>query len=113
MSQETKIPARTEIIDIEEYAKSERPVPHGCRYRIRIDKKMIVVDEPCLTGTEILKLVDKTPQEFLLSQRLRGGEVKRIGPDDKVDFTAPGIERFMTLPLDPTEGGGDETETGL
>lgn len=113
MSQETNVPASTEIIDIEEYAKSERPVPQGSRYRIRIDKKVIVVDESCLTGTEILKLVDKTPQEFLLSQRFRGGEVKRIGPNEKVDFTAPGIERFMTLPLDPTEGGGDEVEKRL
>ena len=111
MSQDTSESASTEAVDIEEFAKADRQVPQGCRYRIRIDKQMIVVDEPCLTGTEILKLVDKTPQGFLLSQKLRGGEVKRIGPDDKVDFTEPGIERFMTLPLDPTEGSGDEAET--
>lgn len=33
-----------------------------------------------------------------------GGQVKKIDADEKVDFTRPGVERFMTLPLDPTEG---------
>lgn len=94
-----------EIIDVEEYAKAGRPVPDNCRYRIRVDRQHFVVDEPCLTGREILKLADKTPAEFMLSQKFHGGEVKKIEPDEKVDLTGPGVERFMTLPLDPTEGG--------
>ena len=93
-----------EIVDVEEYAKSGRPVPNNCRYRIRVDRQHFVVDEPCLTGREILKLVDKTSAEFMLSQKFSGGEAKKIGPDEKVDLTRPGVERFMTLPLDPTEG---------
>ena len=96
-----------EIVDIEEFAKSGRPVPRDRRYRIRIDREHFVVDEPCLTGREILKLVGKTPTEFMLSQKFRGGEVKKIEPDEKVDLTRPGVERFMTLPLDPTEGSTD------
>ncbi len=105
MSQTNSETVATEIIDVEEYAKSEREVPqHGCRYRIRIDRERFVVDEPCLTDAEILALVDKTPCGFLLSQKFRGGQVKKIDADEKVDFTRPGVERFMTLPLDPTEG---------
>jgi len=96
-----------EIIDIEEFAKAGRPVPRDRRYRIRIDREHFVVDEPSLTGRQILKLAGKTPAEFMLSQKFRGGEVKKIEPDEKVDFTRPGVERFMTLPLDPTEGSGD------
>lgn len=103
----------TETIDIEEFAKAGRPVPHGCRYRIRIDRERFVVDEPCLTGAQILALVDKSPCEFMLSQKLRGGEVRKIGPDDKVDLTKPGVERFMTLPLDPTEGSDHAAATRL
>lgn len=103
----------TETIDIEEFAKAGRPVPHGCRYRIRIDRERFVVDEPCLTGAQILALVDRSPSEFLLSQKLRGGEVRKIGPDDKVDLTKPGVERFMTLPLDPTEGSDHAVATRL
>lgn len=94
-----------EIIDIEEYAKAQREVPKHRRYRIRIDKERFVVCEPCLTGREILALAGKTPEEYLLSQKVRGGKPEPVGPDEKVDFTQPGIERFMTLPKDTTEGG--------
>jgi hypothetical protein len=105
MSQTNSNATTIETIDVEEYAKAERPVPgHGCRYRIRIDRERFVVDKPCLTGAEILALVDKDPSQYLLSQKLHGGQVKRIAPDEKVDLTQPGVERFMTLPLDPTEG---------
>ena len=93
-----------EVIDIEEFAKAGRSVPHCQRYRIRIDREQFVVNVPCLTGREILALVDKKPEEYLLSQKFRGGKVEKIGPDEKVDFTTAGVERFMTLPLDPTEG---------
>jgi hypothetical protein len=40
----------------------------------------------------------------MISQKLRGGQTKRIDLDERVDFTTPGVERFMTLPLDQTEG---------
>jgi hypothetical protein len=40
----------------------------------------------------------------MITQKLRGGEVKKIGLDEEADFTTPGVERFMTLPLDQTEG---------
>ncbi len=94
-----------EIIDVEEYAKAERHVPQHRHYRIRIDREKFVVCEPCMTGTEILALADKTPDKYLLSQKRRGGQAEPIEPDQKVDFTSPGIERFMTLPNDTTEGG--------
>lgn len=113
MSQTDSSQTAIETIDVEEFAKAGRPVPHGCRYRIRIDRERFIVDEPCLTGTEILDLVDKSPCEFMLSQKLRGGEVRKIGPDDKVDLTKPGVERFMTLPLDPTEGSDHAAATRL
>ncbi len=102
-----------EIIDVEEFAKVGRPIPHDRRYRIRIDREHYVVDQPCLTGREILRLAGKTPAEFMLSQKFRGGEVKKIEPDERVDLTRPGVERFMTLPLDPTEGSRDATAKRL
>jgi hypothetical protein len=96
-----------EELDVERFAR-EHPADHekppACSYRIRIDREHFVVEQPCLTGRELLRLVDKTPEEFMLSQKFRGGEVEKIEPDEKVDFRRPGVERFMTLPLDPTEG---------
>ena len=96
---------QAEIIDVEQYAKEKRQVPRHRRYRIRIERERFVVCEPCMTGREILELVGKTPQEYLLSQKMRSGQAQPIGPDEKVDFTRPGVERFMTLPNDTTEGG--------
>lgn len=104
---ETALEAETdEIIDIEEYAKSGRKPPKAKRYQIRIDKQKYVVEVPAMTGRELLNLAGKTPAtNFMISQKMRGGEARKIGYDEKADFTAPGVERFMTLPLDQTDGG--------
>lgn len=94
-----------EYIDIEEYAKNGKQPPKGHKYLIKIDKAHYKVDVECMTGREILELADKKPVErFQLNQKFHGGLVKKIEYDEKVDFTQPGIERFMTLPLDQTEG---------
>ena len=96
---------QNEIIDLEEYAKSGKPAPKGKKYQIRIDREKYVVDVECMLGREILKLAGKVPVEkYQLNQRLHSGEVRKIGYDQKVCFTDPGVERFMTLPLDQTEG---------
>lgn len=94
-----------EIIDLEWCAKHGHQVPKGRNYRIRVDREHFVVDVECMTGREILQLAGKKPVErFQLRQRLRGGEVRTIGYDQKVCFTDPGIEKFKTMPLDQTEG---------
>lgn len=92
-------------IDIEQYSKEGKTPPKGHRYVILVDRQRIVVDEECLTGKEILIKAGKTPPErFQLNQKLRGGKVVKINYDQKVCFTEPGIEKFMTIPLDQTEG---------
>lgn len=91
-------------IDIEEFAKNNKPVPKGKKYKIRVDRTKYVTDKECLTGREILELAGKTPHNrYQLNQKVKGS-VQKVGYDEKVDFTTPGIERFMTLPLDQTEG---------
>jgi len=71
---------------------------------IRIDKQNYDVPEPSLTGSQLLELAGKTTKRFKIIQRLRGGQAKPIGPDEAVDLAEPGLERFMTLPCDQTEG---------
>ncbi len=94
-----------DIVDLEEYAKSNRKPPLARRYRIRIDKQHHVVETPSMTGHELLTLAGKTPAtNYMISQKMRGGEARNIGLDERADFTTPGVERFMTLPLDQTEG---------
>ncbi len=94
-----------EIVDVEEYAQANRPVPRARRYRIRIDKKKYDVEVSGMTGRELLTLAGKLPPDnYMITQKLRGGQTKRIELGERADFTTPGLERFMTLPLDQTEG---------
>jgi hypothetical protein len=94
-----------EVIDLEECAKSNRTPPRARQYRIRIDKQYYVVNVTEMTGRQLLELAGKRPPEqYKIHQKLRGGQPKLIGLNEKADFTTPGVERFMTLPLDQTEG---------
>ena len=93
-----------EEVDLEEYAKAGKPVPPARRYKLRIDKELKVTTNPTPTGREILGLVGKTPEGFALSMKLHGGHAKPIDADEHVDLRQPGVERFMTIPRDATEG---------
>ena len=74
-------------------------------FRIQIDKKPYEVHHPKPTGLELLTLAGKVPPEqFALYLRNKGSQPLRIGLNDKVDLEEPGVERFVTLPLDQTEG---------
>jgi hypothetical protein len=96
-----------DIIDLEDFAVAGKPVPKGKKYRIRIDKDTKVVDVDHMKGREILALVNKTPAKFILRQRIKGG-VQPVGPEDTVSFLDPGVERFMTIPNEVTEGEGPQ-----
>ncbi len=94
-----------DLVDIEEYGKADRKPPKARRYRIRIDKERYDVDVPAMTGRELLVLAGKEPPErYTISQKMHGGQSQVIDLDEEADFTAAGVERFMTLPLDQTEG---------
>jgi len=93
-----------DVIDIEDYVSAGKEVPKAQRYRIRIDKEKFIVG-PSATGRQLLLLAGKKPPErFRIDQKFHGGQTKRIELDEVVDFTKPGIERFMTMPLDQTDG---------
>jgi hypothetical protein len=95
----------TEVIDIETLAKENRTPPPGKRYRIRVDKLHLEIETSTITGREILRRAGKQPVErYRLDQKLAGGRTEKIELDQVVDLTTPGVERFMTLPLDQTEG---------
>jgi len=96
---------KLDVIDIEVFSKENKTVPKGCRYKIKIDREKYTVDQSTMTGKEILEIAGKTPHNrWLVNQRMRGGVIKKIGYDEVVDLTTPGIEKFLTLPLDQTEG---------
>jgi hypothetical protein len=94
-----------DVIDIEEYSKSSKPVPPAKKYIIRIDKTKYEVLKPSITGRELLVLAGKQPVErFAVYEKRKGGGTERVALDQAVDLRQPGLERFVTLPLDQTEG---------
>jgi hypothetical protein len=73
-------------------------------YKVRIDKDNLETDNPSPTGAELLALAGKTPVErFQIFQR-KGNDLEEVKLTDHVDLTKPGVEHFVTLPLDQTEG---------
>lgn len=104
----THVEVEVEEIEIEEHTNKsngkEKP-PKARKYIIRVDKTKFTVEVTGMTGREILTLAGKTPAEqYKLTKKMHGGAARTIGLDEKVDFTEPGVERFMTLKLDQTEG---------
>jgi hypothetical protein len=93
-----------ELIDLEEWVKAKKEPRKAKHYRIRIDKDKFVVKVHEMTGKEILGVVDKTPDKYLLSQKFHGGRVEPVKPEQVVEFHRCEVERFQTLAKDPTEG---------
>jgi Multiubiquitin len=93
------------VVDVEEHAREGRPLPHAAEYRIRIDRERYEVCAPTISGRELLQLAGKVPIErFAVYLKRVNGATERIGVDQRVDLRGPGVERFVTLPLDQTEG---------
>ena len=97
-------PASDDAIDIEECGKNDRRPPKGHKYRIRIDGEKHTVASAEITGAGILELVGKRDDEWSLNQKLHGGKRERIGPNDPVDLSRPGIERFETVRQQAQQG---------
>jgi hypothetical protein len=108
MSEElTMQPEAEELVDeveIESYGRENRKPPTARRYVIRIDKKTYTVEQRLISGLELLNLASKDPIRHKLYQKLHGGQLKEISPNEQVDLAAQGIERFQTVPLNETEG---------
>ena len=74
-------------------------------FKVQIDKDIITIPTPTPSGQELLIYAKKEPPEqYAIYLKVKGGQPKRIMADEKVDLRTPGVERFVTLPLDQTEG---------
>ena len=74
-------------------------------YKIQVDKREYEIADPTPTGRELLTLAGKLPvEQFGLYLKVGGQQPKRITLDERVDLRNEGVERFVTLPLDQTEG---------
>lgn len=97
-----------EVIDIELCFKHGHQPPHGHKYRYKVDHAYYVTHHHILTGAQILEKAGKTPADYMLRQKIHGNWVT-IEPDEEVDFTAKGIEKFKTIKNEHTEGEGEKS----
>jgi exonuclease VII small subunit len=88
--------------------KAEEKAEHAGKpqlFKIQIDKALLETNNPTPTGRDLLILAGKNPPEqYAIYLKAKGGQPQRIGLTDTVDLREPGVERFVTLPLDQTEG---------
>ena len=93
-----------EVVDLEEYACSDKPIPKLVKnFLIKVDKEKIQVQPP-ITAGEILVAANLDPCEYHLQQKLKGGKRKKLEPDQIVDLSEPGVERFESVPKEACNG---------
>jgi hypothetical protein len=98
-----------EVVEIEIYGRDNKKPPRARKYHIRIDKEPKVVEKRFIDGRELLHLVNKTPEEWRLFQKLHGGHMEEIEPEQSVDLGKQGIERFTTM--EKAQRPGEQTAT--
>ena len=83
-------------------------------YKVQIDKDVFDAPISQVTGRELLDLAGKKPVEgYAIYLKVKGGQPQRIELDQKIDLRKPGVERFVTLPLDQTEGFDERRDFAL
>ncbi|MBN8853701.1 MAG: multiubiquitin domain-containing protein [Sphingobacteriales bacterium] len=97
-----------EVIDIELCFKHGHQPQHGHKYRYKVDHEYYITHHHIMTGAQILEKAGKTPAEYMLRQKIHGNWVT-IEPNQEVDFTAKGIEKFKTIKNEHTEGESEES----
>lgn len=82
--------------------------------KVQIDKEFFEAPVSRMTGRELLELAGKKPADnYAIYLKVKGGQPERIELDQKIDLSRPGVERFLTLPLDQTEGFGKRRDFAL
>ncbi len=92
-----------EEIELETWVRQHGAVkpPLAQRYVVRIDDRSYKVNDPVITGSQLLDEALKRPvDEYLIFQFVHGGQLEEIRLDETVDLRAPGVERFITWKSD-------------
>jgi len=79
--------------------------PSHEHYKIVVDKQVFEWNQPTITGRQVLKLAGKLPvDQYALYLKIPDGQPERVALDRVFDLRLPGMDKFLTLPLDQTEG---------
>jgi len=67
------------------------------RFIVLVDDDRFDLDNPIVTGRELMKLVHKRPCRYALVQVFPYADDQFVEPDEKVDLTRPETDRFVTV----------------
>lgn len=96
-SSKNSTPDADELIDVAAFAESDKKVPIGKKYRVKVDDEHYVFDQHAVTGRQILEIAGKTPVEcHTLYEKLKRCDFEKIDLTEVVDLTKGGIEEFIT-----------------
>jgi hypothetical protein len=70
-------------------------------YKLTLNDRQLEWDEPAISGAALYTLAKPGNDEAVYLE-VRGGEDRLIEPDELVDLTAPGVERFITASKMPS-----------
>lgn len=71
-------------------------------FKFKLNDRQMAWGRAELLGSVLYDLAGPSPEESIFLE-VRGGEVRLIEPDDRINLDAPGIERFITAPR-PNKG---------
>ncbi|MBX7123262.1 MAG: multiubiquitin domain-containing protein [Opitutaceae bacterium] len=72
-------------------------------FKFTIDNCQLEWGKAVISGAVLRRLADVKPG-YALYLEVRGGQDREIGPNDLIDLSTPGIERFITVLAQTTEG---------
>lgn len=72
-------------------------VSRARRFAIQVDETTHTVVGPLISGAQILELAGKDQDTHFVTQIIVGEDDIVIGPEDQVDISKPGRERFTTV----------------
>ena len=94
-----------DIVDIEEYVREGRPVPHAHRYKYRVNKQHFISESPEITREQVLERAGMVPtDQYRLRLKRRHGPPEEIQPGQTVHLREHGIERFIAQPKEVQDG---------
>lgn len=77
---------------------------HGQKkFTFFIDKTKYETEQAVWTGAQLLQHAGKNPQNYQIFLKKKG-DLEEIKPNQTVDLRGSGVDHFVTLPLDQTEG---------
>lgn len=72
-------------------------------FKFTIDNRQLDWGKPLISGKIVRELAEVKPG-YALYQEIRGGQDREIADTDIIDLSKPGIERFITVIKETTEG---------